>query len=316
MITIALNNYINIDPKYYLNRYIFPCQQMSLTFEEFKEILSFCARGNSEPIYIVGGEPTIHPDFDKMLKEINIYCRENNTYAILRTNGTKMDSFLPLISDKITIICPYITVDEQNLDFYEEQEAFLKRAYELSWLNNKCIVEFPIYIERDDFDHIAEVIDKYQLTKFLVTIPMPSDEYVQSKKDYYTAAKVNFIKICQLAQKKNCKIVMQNGYNIPLCYLTEDEKYLAQQVLEQNITELDLPKTEYVIYPNLAASIPTKHSESIDYRNFDTPEDLKLYLNFNIFFPALKDNRTEKCSSCQLAQLYKCQCGNLKFANV
>ena len=79
---------------------------------------------------------------------------------------------------------------------------------------------------------------------------------------------------------------------------------------------IDKPDMEVVIYPDLRVSIPTKHSMSVDYQIFDNPTEMINYVTFEIFYPTLLQNRRELCSSCQRAALYKCQGGNLKFANV
>ena len=317
MITIALNNYINIDPKYYLNRYIFPIQNNSLTFEEFKDILVFCSKGSQIALNIVGGEPTLHPDFQKMLIELNKYCLDNDTYVFIHTNGTNLEQYLAYIGDRIYIVVDYITTETQNIDYFEEQKKFLDRAYNLSWFDNKCFMQFNLYPELENDDFIWECVKTYKLKQIQLSIAMPSDEQVKNKIAYYHQMKDILTKVCYNAIQNQCKVILLENYNVPFCFLTEEQYAIISQATGIiKLEDMDMPNMEIVIYPDLKTSIPTKHSMAVDYTLFDNPKQLIEYISHEIFYPTLVQNRRELCSSCQRAALYKCQGGNLKFANV
>lgn len=315
MITIALNNYINIDQKYYLEKYIFPIGNNSLSLDEFKQVLSFCSL-NREPLKIVGGEPSIHPDFQQILIELNKYCVDNDTYVFVYTNATNLEQYITYIGDRIHIVIDCITTEAQNIDYFEEQKKFLDRAYNLSWFDNKCLCRFNLYPNMEDIDFMWDFVKEYKLKKIELAITAPSEEQKVDKKEFYKTMALILTHVCQKAIDNNCSIILSNGYAIPICFLTDEQYAIIMRAITSQLEMVNEPDMEIVIFPDLKASIPTKHSMSIDYTIFNNPDQLKNYIAYEIFYPTLCQNRLGVCSMCEKPIYYKCQGGNLKFANV
>ena len=95
MANIAIVNYCNLKCKYCFADDMIHEDTQSISIDDYRKILSFLARTPKNHVGIIGGEPTLHPHFEEILKETNKYCREVNTDATLFTNGIELEKYLP-----------------------------------------------------------------------------------------------------------------------------------------------------------------------------------------------------------------------------
>jgi organic radical activating enzyme len=72
MANIAILNYCNLKCEYCFADDMIHEESSAVTLEDFQKILEFTAKvPGMNHIGIIGGEPTLHPQFDEILKEVN-----------------------------------------------------------------------------------------------------------------------------------------------------------------------------------------------------------------------------------------------------
>ena len=55
-------------------------------------------------IGLIGGEPTLHPQFDKILTIVNSFNSLTNSSSIIFTNGLLIDKFIPRIGESMALL--------------------------------------------------------------------------------------------------------------------------------------------------------------------------------------------------------------------
>jgi MoaA/NifB/PqqE/SkfB family radical SAM enzyme len=134
---------------------------MLITWEYFIQALKFIATG-PKALNLLGGEPTMHPDFDKMLS----YLLENDFLVQVFTNGMVKQDLL----DKITSILNRISLRRDQLFFAvnvneekyrtEEEDRLQKRF--LNSMGHLAYLSFTIH-EETDLSFLQNMIKEYKL---------------------------------------------------------------------------------------------------------------------------------------------------------
>ena len=69
MANIAIINYCDLKCKYCFADDMIKEKSVTITLDDYRKILDFLSRTPKNHIGIIGGEPTLHPHFDDILKE-------------------------------------------------------------------------------------------------------------------------------------------------------------------------------------------------------------------------------------------------------
>lgn len=321
MANIAITNYCNLKCKYCFADDMIQEKSMSITLEDYKHILSFLARTPENHVGIIGGEPTLHPDFENILKETNKYCKECNTGATLFTNGINLEKYLPFIGERIGILLncnsPQFMSDEQ----WKKTNELLDHVDLLSWLDDKPThpaklnIGCNVYPGLTDYSYIWEIVDKYHLTHLRTSVVSPGGIYADMRSDkeaYYKLMKPIFIEHCKNAIKHKCVLNMDCG-KIPNCYYTMEEKEIVEKACDRHQGEFCEPVVDIKANFKCYACFGQTDKE-VDIRDFNDIFELKRYLLANCTFPKAKANCTGKCTSCKKHDLMQCQGGCLSFA--
>ncbi len=131
----------------------------SISRKDFLTAVEFAKRSGEERVGLLGGEPSLHPDFIALLREAWAMKIQTSIF----TNGTwkkeVIDSFLSSLDKdhgKANII---VNVNHPDDTPAKEQEA---QAYLFTRLGRYCTLSFNIY--REDFDplFLVDIINTYQ----------------------------------------------------------------------------------------------------------------------------------------------------------
>lgn len=317
MANIAITTYCNLKCPYCFADDMICEQHNNISIERFKEILSWIARTPMNHIGIIGGEPTIHPHFDDILKEVNIYCRELNTTATLFTNGIHLDPHIQNIGQAIGLLINVNAPDNMPQQNWSKLNDTLDHLSLLGWFSPeqpKANIGCNLYLDRTDYNFIWDIVDRYHITRVRTSVTAPiSSEVKANKEKYYTDMKDRFLQFCKDAKSRN--VVLGADCNqIPDCYFTKDELDLVYKVMEGRHGAICNPVID--ITPDFKATACFGCYDPVDCRDFETLIDLERYLLHKKTYPRVCANATGKCKDCKLHDLLVCQGGCLAFADM
>jgi len=316
MANIAIVNYCNLKCKYCFADDMIQEESACITIDDFKKVLEFISRTPKNHVGIIGGEPTLHPQFEEILKELNIYCRECNTGATLFTNGIELDKYLPFIGDRIGLLINCNAAEWQNPDLYEKHIKTLDHLHELSWFDSKVTLGCNVFPGQTDYSFIWELVDKYHINHLRTSVVSPGGCYAALRSDkekYYMDMKPVFIEHCKNAIKHNCRLCMDCGH-IPMCYFTMEEREIVEQICDNLYQDFCEPVVD--ITPEFKATACFGSYDPIDIRDFDNLIELERYLMAKKNLPKAEANGTGRCSTCKRHKMLQCQGGCLGFAEV
>lgn len=315
MANIAIVNYCNLKCKYCFADDMIQEKTVTISLEDYGRVLEFMARTPNNHIGIIGGEPTLHPHFDGILKETNRYCRECNTDSTLFTNGIELERFLPYIGDRTGLLINCNAPEYQTTEIYQKQRKTLDHLYDLSWFDRKASCGCNIHPGCKDYSYMWDIVDRYKLNHIRCSVVSPAacyEEWRKDKEGYYNMMKPVFLQFCKDAIKHNCRLGMDCGH-IPMCYFNIEERETVESICDNLYQDFCSPVID--ITPDFKATACFGAYDPVDIRDFHDIFELERYLMLKKTYPKVQANCTGKCTTCRKHKLLQCQGGCLGFAD-
>lgn len=127
--------------------------------DNIRKIIETLKRSGDMVLKLLGGEPTLHPEFVEIVQE----AVDNGFSVHVFTNGMMpartADYLAGLPADQVSLLC---NVSPQANDTPRQKEMV---AYTLQKLNTRAKLGITITGFDDDFDYIIETIDRYKLLR-------------------------------------------------------------------------------------------------------------------------------------------------------
>ena len=136
-----------------------PSEECDIGLRRFEEALDFLERSDIEEVRLLGGEPTLHPEFGELIKR----AVERGLRVVIFTNGLLSGPSLGAIEPtppKSVITLLNATMFPSLSSFH--QKRFLKT---LSRLESRVTLGFTIDRPAFQCDFLLELIDRYHLSR-------------------------------------------------------------------------------------------------------------------------------------------------------
>jgi organic radical activating enzyme len=197
-------------------------RNVSFTWDNFITASNFIATTEPKLINLLGGEPTLHKDFPKILE----YLILNDFTIQVFTNGMVTEKRM----DEISKVLKRVTLREGQLRFgvnvnkkedritneTEMQRAFFKRFYKITY------PAFTIYEKEVDLTFLVNLIQEYLLEPGIrlgIAMPVIGGNNKYLSLDYYKDAAKNIIEL----SKKSPNITITLDCGFPLCMFSMSE---------------------------------------------------------------------------------------------
>lgn len=318
MPNIILTEYCNLQCSYcFASQMISEASQLynnkNISIEQFLKILNWLyptALSRDFQIGLIGGEPTLHPQFKSILKHTNIFCETTQSKAILFTNGILLNQFLPFIGENMFIL---INVNQlQN----KQQDLFINTLNNINNLNwfkeQKVTLGCNLYLKEYNYKYFWDCVDKYKdisLIRVSTTAPNSID-LKENKEKYYSQMKPIFLNFLENAYKRNLKITYDCN-QIPKCFFSDDEWNKIIELGERK----DFCEPVIDISTDFKATCCFGVYNPIDCNDFTNIDELTRYFQ-NIMFQKINANNNSLCANCKKLQLMQCQGGCLSFSTL
>ncbi len=163
-ISLDLTQYCNLNCKYCIRNSIkYESQEFEYTLDNFNLFIEFLKLQNKQVLLeIVGGEPTIHPNF---IDFINILYKEfPNIYIKLLTNGTADLALYKQLPTNVTVSITCHT--DENIDIINIIPKYLKMIQYFDNIHFKLLDSNDI----DRLQYIIRAFQKYNIDNYLTEI--------------------------------------------------------------------------------------------------------------------------------------------------
>lgn len=312
MANIAILNYCNLNCPYcFANKFITEEKKQLITMEELDTILNFLSHSdNIGRIGIIGGEPTIHPNFEEIFKKISKFANKNNIPTTTFSNGIELYNYARLYDINNRVL---INLNHPDIVGEEKWKKIILTLNTFKALNSLEYLTLGInlYPNIIDYKYIIDICKKYGLKKIRCSYVAPTCNYSNSiKEEYYKTAKtlfLNFVKDCNNA---NIDIHLDCNH-IPLCYFSEEEKVL----LNKNVSGWhNLCNPVIDITPDMKATACFGAYDLIDLNQFDNIQEAENYFLLKKMYPKRLLNFEGACKECKKFNNLSCQGGCLAFS--
>ena len=316
MPNIILTEYCNLNCSYcFANKMIdeSDINNKNISLEQLKTILLWLAPTASSSDFsfgLIGGEPTLHPQFKEILHLVNDFNEMTKSNSIIFTNGLTLDKYIHLIGSSTSIL---VNVNKLNLNQNKKLIEGLNLVDGLNWFNNRQVtLGCNLYLEEQNYNYFWDIVDKYpsiQIVRMSVTAPN-SQDLKTNKELYYLSMKENFLNFLKQAKDRNIKISYDCN-QIPLCFFSDKEKELIL-----SLGDYDLFCSPVIdITPDFKATCCFGvYNTPIDCFKFNNLEELKRYFQSQMTLKTINNNNS-MCKDCEKIQLLQCQGGCLSFSS-
>ena len=318
MPNIAVTTYCNLRCPYCFADDMICEQQHNITLPRFREILEWTSRTPENHVGIIGGEPTLHPKFSKILEEVNRYCRNVGTTATLFTNGIKLDPYLSEIGQSTGLLINCNSPENMTAEQWTELNNTLEHMALLDWFHPgqpKANLGCNLYLAREDYGYFWELVDRYKVDHFRLSVTAPIEKEMLPRKEiYYAKMKKLYMAMVEGALERDIHIGVDCN-QIPNCYFNEKELDKIFQVSPEKRQPV-FCEPVIDITPDFTATACVGCYDPVDCRQFETVIDLRRYLLHKKNYPRVEANCTGKCKNCKNHELLLCQGGCLAFAQL
>ena len=285
-----------------------------MPLENFKLCLEWLKMNKDTNIQIIGGEPTINPNFkeycnlileEKFFKELMIF-----------TNGLFSDDicdYLISISEKIKLSFLFNVNDPEWLG-QKRYQQLKKNLYKL-YLKAGFSIGINLYSSKQNYEYIVDLADELGIDyiRFSLTIPN-AEANLNDFKKHYNENKQNLINLFKYAAYKHIQLY-QDCNSIPLCFIEKDDLIELLKWYPDLFEKITCDKMVLDVAPDLKiykCFAFTNPEEAPLLIEFKTYEDISHY--FNQKFKEIKQAKlTDQCGDCGTYLLKGQSCGCWKY---
>lgn len=310
MPNIAITSYCNLKCPYcFASEMIQTQRNKNISLDELEHILQWINQEYTKHIGIIGGEPTLHPQFKEILNIFSHFSQLYQNTITLYTNGIDLAKWMPYITDNFFILINLtnpLLMNQNQIKSLKQSLDLLNQLNKFNKSKPQAMLGCNIYIDEKEYKWLWETIDLYNIYSIRVSIASPSGIYSNwrnKKEQYYNLIKPIFLSFCEQAQQHNVKLI-PDCHQIPKCYYSEEEYNKISQVIQIPENHFCLPVID--ITTDFQATPCFGVYEPVNCLDFSKLSELEQYLLSQKNIKKIIKNKCQNCNN-------KCQGGCLAF---
>lgn len=284
--------------------------EQEMPLPAFVKALAFCTKEQpNSRVGIIGGEPTLHNDFENILKTA---ISSNAESITVFTNGTNLEQYVKLLTHrKVGLLINFNDVDTMGKDLYDKMGKGVMRMHKDYMPGNFTLglnVHKPSVPQLDDMLELCKLM---KLTKIRLSVSVPPAERMKEQHilNYFGELKQTYIDICTSFDAIGVAVSQDCNY-IPRCVFSHGEVTMLTE-LSQKYTEKLQTRIDYInptvcrpvidILPNLKAIRCFGLSEAltVDISAFENLNELVGYFSVRLDNPLNCKRIGAACESCR-----------------
>lgn len=293
-----------------------------MALEAFDKALAFLTKSGPTCLGLIGGEPTLHPQFNIMLERIinNPYITEATVY----TNGILLDKYMKLlVHPKFRMLVNWNSpaqIGEQTFKRIQDNVDALMFEYHMK---DRINLGLNLHDKDMDYSYMMELLKRYNLHRLRVSLTVPNFEeglrvdvmeYFHNNKSFL----LRFFKDMDSIQV----LPYYDCNKPPYCIWTDEEReWLESYVKKYPVSESTLIGHKSFCYP-VVDILPTLQAvrcfgmsdfDKVNIDDFDNAADIASYFLNTVDSCAYKISAHESCKSCYQRLTRHCTAGCIGF---
>jgi sulfatase maturation enzyme AslB (radical SAM superfamily) len=295
----------------------------NITLENFDKAVKFALTEENPRIGIIGGEPTLHPQFKEIMERL--ICDDSITDVVVFTNATYIEKYFKLLTHKkIFMLINCNSPSDMGQAQFDKMVENLDTAINEYYMKDKITLGINMYKPGFEYDYILKLLDKYGLAhvRTSITVPNTEDKKEFDVLEYFRSMKESVFKFFRELEKRGIMPTYDCNY-MPTCVPTQEEMKWLEKFwdLEDkskrrcNITDCSKCSPVIDILPDLNAvrCFGMSREHKVPISKFGNIAELRdYYLNYFDSF-AYNIYSSEKCKTCEQREKMQCMGGCLAF---
>lgn len=185
-------------------------EKAEMSFKDLKFVLSFLKRSRENTIRLMGGEPTLHSQFSKVIN----YILSQDLKVHIFTNGLFNIGIANFLKSKGKDIKYSFNINPKNM-YSEKNWRLINANLKLVTPFKNSLIGSVIFKEEFKIDYLIDLVNRYSVKAVILRIGNPiikkQNEFLYFKK-HQTLAK-NIIREIKKTDKNKIKIVFGCGFS-------------------------------------------------------------------------------------------------------
>ena len=316
MPNIILTNICNLSCPYCFASSLKKSDTVFINNDTLEMIVNFLLKSNCGEVGLIGGEPTLHPEFIHILKRMTQVFRKVFVY----TNGIDLKKYFPdALSEKI---CFLVNINEKSdigEKYFDSVEKMLDMALSYGMIKQFSL-GINIYKDNQQFDDVLYLCKKYNMSGLRISVVVPPDGSKDRFVWFYSLKNslINLYKSLReyvIIPKYDCNIV-------PSCVFDNDELSFLKSLPGYSRDIMRITGQNAVcrpvidIFPDLSVArcfgMNRKNSRHM-LTDYETLNDIISAFIYEIDGRCLYNEQNKKCLECYKRRTMQCYGGCLKF---
>lgn len=309
----ALTNVCNFNCPYCFASEIRSEDKSWITEEQFNEILNFHKVSNQREVRFIGGEPTLHPEFTKLLNRVvNDDWFES---IMVFTNGSFSDEVATalVMASHIKHVACLINLNEPNVIGSAMVEKIGRNLAKITRAPTDVTIGVNIYKPDQDVSYVFDTVKAFNVRKTIrISVVAPITEEDRSKEplEYYGTFKPLIMDIVERANKEGLSLSPDCSF-IPPCLFSKEELLALISVAPEMFTHpVCEPVLDVMPDGTVVRCFDMSHMRT-NIRKFENADKIRVY--FKESERKLKPQTTEACETCPIFFRYGFGCGCKSF---
>jgi radical SAM protein with 4Fe4S-binding SPASM domain len=276
----------------------------NMTQETFSNIIAWLSKTPEfNVIHLMGGEPTLHPDFEWTVEYLLARDFHITVFSNLATQQAQgyAEKLADLPVSWVVNINPPSTWNEKQKEKIMAALKILKR---------QATITFNVLPDEDDNNWAIELIKECNLSRGIkvgFVLPTVTGSNYHLNDEQYTVVAEKVVKLALDAEKEGIRLEYECG--VPTCVFSEEQLGIlwdtGSTFISNCCSRLDITPDGECIY---CLPLATKHT--VHFSEFNTYPEIKHWFETKLF-PYRRLGRTENCYQCTLMRPDACNGGCL-----
>lgn len=206
-------------------------QKLAMSMSDVEKVIDFLKRSNHSSFRVMGGEPTLHPEFPSILQK----ALENGMRVDVLSNATWPETYNSMFQ-RISPRRLYFLLNVDHPDRYVPKiwERIERNVAAVSGRGNVTL-SFNIFEKQPRYEYVLELSRKYAIDKVRMSFSLPvvgaNNAYL--KLEDYKAMAPFVVEFATRAEEAGVQVSMDNA--VPLCMFSYDQ---AGELLMKGVVDL------------------------------------------------------------------------------